>query len=95
MKRASTSKWGVWLARSTVFAVAIFVMGSALCWRGHLSGGDWVAMAGIVHSMVVARAIADDYHSRKTQVDTTVNTTVVNNPALSDPSNPNYSHQGS
>lgn len=55
-----------WLARTTVFAAAIFVVGSVLCFHAKLSGAEWIAMIGIVQGLVVLRAVASDYHDRQT-----------------------------
>jgi len=50
-----------WLARSTVFAAAILIVGSIALFKGLLSGHDFVWLATVVHTFVVGRAVAEDF----------------------------------
>jgi hypothetical protein len=53
-----------WLARSTVFAIAILAVGSVALLRGVMSGHDYVELATVIHAFIIGRAIAEDYHER-------------------------------
>jgi hypothetical protein len=52
-----------WLARTTVFAAFFAITSFLLSLKGLLTG-NYVAMCSAVQTMMVGRAIADDYHER-------------------------------
>jgi hypothetical protein len=52
--------------RTTFFAFSIFVMGTILAWFHRLTA-DYVALMGVIQTLVCFRAVSDDYHDRKTQ----------------------------
>lgn len=54
-----------WLSRSTVFAIFFAITGFILACKGLLCG-TYVALGGMVHGYITARAIAEDYHERQT-----------------------------
>ena len=57
-------KWNTWYSRSTVFAVFFAVTSFILALKSLLTG-QYVAMCTAVQTMVVTRAVAQDYHDRK------------------------------
>lgn len=59
-----TKTWRVWLSRSTIFAVFFAITGFILAMKGHL-GADYVSLIAAVHGWVTLRAVAEDYHERK------------------------------
>ena len=56
-------KWNVWYSRSTVFAVFFSVTAFILAIKSLLTG-QYVAMCTAIQTMVVTRAVAEDYHER-------------------------------
>lgn len=52
-----------WISRSTLFAAFFAISSFILALKGLLTS-QYVAMCGAVQSMMVARAVAEDYHER-------------------------------
>lgn len=50
-----------WRSRSTIFAGVILLTGIVALFTHFLSGGEFVALASVVHTCVAGRAIAEDH----------------------------------
>ena len=57
-----------WRSRSTIFAAFFAITSFVLALKGLLTS-QYVAMCGAVQSMMVARAVAEDYHERANKDD--------------------------
>ena len=56
------------MCRSTVFAIFFSITGYILATKGLLNN-EYVLLIGAIQSLVVVRAIGDDYHQRNCQKD--------------------------
>lgn len=52
--------------RSTFFALAFFVVGCVLAFKHGLTD-QYIALAAAIQTLLVTRAIMDDYHARHSQ----------------------------
>lgn len=55
--------------RTTFFAFAIFVMGTILAWFHRLTS-DYVALMGVIQTLVCFHSVKEDYHERATAAQT-------------------------